>query len=121
MGNQSFTKNIWVFHHYATPPTMNGFTRPYNFAKNMNNQGFKTTIFAASYLHFADVNLIKDNALFYEEQHSDVSFVFVKTPSSNKNGITRVINMFSYYKNLLRVIKLYLKKHKKPDAIIASS
>lgn len=54
------SKTIWVFHHYATPPTMNGFTRPYNFAINMKDENYKTIIFAASYLHFSDVNLIQD-------------------------------------------------------------
>lgn len=83
-------KNIWVFHHYATPPTMNGFTRPYNFAINMNDENYKTTVFAASYLHFSDINLINDSTPYVVEDHSDVTFVFVKTPSSAKNTLARV-------------------------------
>lgn len=114
-------KNIWVFHHYATPPTMNGFTRPYNFAINMNDENYNTTIFAASYLHFSDINLINDNKPFVVEKHSDVSFVFVKTPSSAKNTLARVRNMVAYYKRLNKVAKEYSKQHGKPEYIIASS
>lgn len=114
-------KNVWVFHHYATPPTMNGFTRSYNFAINMNNENYKTTVFAASYLHFSDINLISDKTPYVEEDHSEVSFVFVNTPSSAKNTLARIINMTAYYKNLFSVAKKYSDKYGKPDVIIASS
>lgn len=121
MGEINGYKNIWVFHHYATPPTMNGFTRPYNFAINMNLENYKTTVFSASYLHFSDINLINDDRSFTVEDHSDVSFVFVKTPSSSKNTLARVKNMAAYYKNLHSVAKRYSKQYGKPDLIIASS
>ncbi|QGG47301.1 glycosyltransferase family 4 protein [Heliorestis convoluta] len=121
MVNRNDCKNIWVFHHYATPPTMNGFTRPYNFAINMSTENYKTTIFAASYLHFSDINLIDDGRLFTVEEHSGVSFVFVKTPSSAKNTLARVKNMASYYRNLYSVTKKYFNQYGKPDLIIASS
>jgi len=57
-------KNIWILHHYATPPTMNGLTRPYNFGINLNKAGYNVKVFAASYLHFSDINLINNNELY---------------------------------------------------------
>jgi len=114
-------KNIWVFHHYATPPTMNGFTRPFNFAINMNDKNYRTTVFTASYLHFSDTNIINDSAPFKKEEYLDVSFVFVKTPSSAKNTLARVKNIMAYYKNLQRITKRYSRQFGKPDLIIASS
>lgn len=115
-------KNIWVFHHYATPPTMNGFTRPYNFAVHMNEEGFKTTVFAASYLHFSDINLIEDNKEYVTQTHSDVKFVFVNTPSSAKNTIARIKNMLTYYLKLFSSTKKYsIEEKEKPDIIYASS
>ena len=114
-------KNIWVFHHYATPPTMNGFTRPFNFAINMNDKNYRTTVFTASYLHFSDTNIINDSAPFKKEEYLDVSFVFVKTPSSAKNTLARVKNIIAYYKNLQRITKRYSRQFGKPDLIIASS
>lgn len=115
-------KNVWVFHHYATPPTMNGFTRPYNFAINMNKEGFKTTIFAASYLHFSDIQLIENNRDYVKETHSDVDFIFINTPSSAKSTIARVKNMLTYYLRLFSATKKYsLESNQKPDVIYASS
>lgn len=115
------SKNVWVFHHYATPPSMNGFTRPYNFAINMNDEKYKTTVFSSSYLHFADKNLIEDKIPYIVEEHSKVSFVFVNTPSSAKNTIARIKNMAVYFKKLFSITKTYSYRHGKPDVIIASS
>ncbi len=114
-------KNIWVFHHYATPPTMNGFTRPYNFGVNLNKVGYKMKVFAASYLHFSDINLIDNNDLYITNNETEIPFVFVKTPSSSGNGVGRVLNMITYYKNLFKVTRELYKKGEKPDLIIASS
>ncbi|MGB6780149.1 MAG: glycosyltransferase family 4 protein [Planococcus citreus] len=114
-------KNVWVFHHYATPPNKNGFTRPYSFSQNMNKEQYKTTIFAASYLHFADENLIKNDKAFITEEYNNTEFVYLKTPSSVNGGMARVNNMLAYYRKLFQVTKIYDSKHKKPDIIIASS
>ncbi|SHJ35007.1 hypothetical protein SAMN02745751_02367 [Dethiosulfatibacter aminovorans DSM 17477] len=103
-------KNIWVFHHYATPPTMNGFTRPFNFAINMKAEGYKTTVFAASYLHFSDKNLIEDGNAYTVENQSGIDFVFVNTPSSAKSILARVKNMLAYYVRLFSVTKKYIGK-----------
>src|SRR5690606_9686259 len=60
---------------------------------------------------------------YVTEEHSGVSFVFVKTPSSAKNTLARIKNMASFYKNLFSVSKKYssMNTHTKPDLIIASS
>jgi glycosyltransferase involved in cell wall biosynthesis len=114
-------KNIWIFHHYATPPTMTGLIRPYNFGKNLKKYGYNTTVFSASYLHYSNENLIKDNQLYLIENDSEIPFVFVNTPSSANNGLNRVINMFVFYKNLFKTVKNFTKNSEKPDLIIASS
>jgi len=116
-----FIKNVWTFHHYATPPNKNGFTRPYNFSQHLNKEGYKNTVFAASYLHFADENLIFDQTLYIKENYNDTSFVYINTPSSAKSNLARVRNMASYYRNLFKVSKEYALSNQKPDIIIASS
>jgi glycosyltransferase involved in cell wall biosynthesis len=121
MNNKGLDKNVWVFHHYATPPTMNGFTRPFNFGKHLKKLGYKTTIFSASYLHFSDINIINNKQLYTINNETEIPFVFVKTSSSAKNGIKRVFNMIEFYKNLFKVVKSYTKEREKPDLIIASS
>jgi glycosyltransferase involved in cell wall biosynthesis len=120
MKNEISDKNIWVFHHYATPPTINGNTRPFNFGKYLKKYGYKTTVFTASYLHFADKNLINNKQLFTANNETEVPFIFVRTTSAS-SGLKRVFNILDYYRNLFKVVKSYAKDGEKPDLIIASS
>lgn len=114
-------KNIWFFHPYAALPTMNGHIRPFNFGKLLNEFGMKTTIFAASYLHFSDVNLINDTRSYLLNMESGIPFVFVNTPSSAKGSVARIMNMAAFYFRLLAVTGKYAKENGNPDVIIASS
>src|SRR5699024_5469674 len=59
--------------------------------------------------------------LFINNNETEVPFVFIKTSSSSGNGVGRVLNMFSYYKNLFKVAKILIKEGERPDLIIASS
>ena len=115
------TKNLWIFHPHATPPTLNGLTRPYNFAVKLANKGYKTTIFTSSYLHWTGINLINDKRLFCEKKYSNIKFVYINTPSSSKGNITRIINMISYYLRLIKVTKKMIAKGEVPDIIYGSS
>ena len=121
MTNKRSNNSIWIFHHYATPPTMTGFTRPYNFGVNLKKVGYNIKVFAASYLHYSDVNLINNNDLYILNNDTEITFVFVNTHSSSDNGFGRVINMLTYYKSIIKVAKAFIKKGDKPDLIIASS
>ncbi|MGO1470061.1 MAG: glycosyltransferase family 4 protein [Tissierella sp.] len=121
MKNIDSKKNIWIFHHYATPPSMNGFTRPFDFGIKLKDYNYSTTIFAASYLHFAEQNLIEDETLYIEEDSSGLPFVFINTPGYAGSGKKRILNMLTYFRKLFKVSKEYEKTHEKPDLIIASS
>ncbi|MGE4585227.1 MAG: glycosyltransferase family 4 protein [Sphaerochaeta sp.] len=114
-------KNLWIFHHYATLPSLNGHIRPYNFARHLADTGISTTIFAASYQHFSDINIIQDDSKYLVNNEFDTPFVFVKTPSSKSGGVSRVKNMLAFYRNLFSVSKQYAKEHGKPDVILSSS
>lgn len=114
-------KNIWTFHHYATLPNMNGHIRPFNFGKLLEKRDMKMTIFAASYLHFSDVNLINGKKEYLLNDEFGIPFVFVNTPSSKYGGVARVKNMTAFYLHLFGVCKQYAQINGKPDVIIASS
>lgn len=118
---KSKNKNIWIMHHYATPPTMSGLTRPYNFGVELKAFGYDVTVFSASYLHYSNINLISDKKSYIINKDTEIPFVFINTPPSDNNGIKRVLNMFAFYKRLFTVSRDYTKEHQKPDLIIASS
>lgn len=114
-------KNIWIFHHYATPPTMSGLTRPYDFAIKLKDRGYNTTVFSSSYLHFSNENLIKNKNKVKIITENCIQFVFLKTPSYINSTFDRAKNMIAFYFKLLKETKKYIKQNEKPDIIIASS
>ncbi|NLW42625.1 MAG: glycosyltransferase family 4 protein [Tissierellia bacterium] len=113
--------NIWIFHHYATPPNMSGLTRAYNFSKHLMNRGYKCTVFSSAYLHYSNENIISDRSLFKEIFFNSVRFAFIRTIEYKKSKILRVLNIFSYYWNVFNVSSLYYESNGKPDVIIGSS
>lgn len=115
------SKNIWYFHHYATPPSMSGLARPSFLGKKIVEKGNKVSVFAASYLHYSNENIIKDNRKYIIDKSTELNYIFIKTPSSIKGYGARIINMFIFYKRLYSVTKKYKKETGKPDIIIASS
>lgn len=114
-------KNIWFLHHYATPHSLAGLTRPYDFSIELIKDKYKCTIFTSSYLHFAGYNVIKDKSDYKIECDNNVSFVYVKTSGYKKNRFKRIKNIIDYYFRIARVEKEYVKMTEKPDVIIASS
>ena len=115
-------KNIWYFHHYATPLTMSGMGRPSWFGRHLQKAGHDITVFSASFLHYSSRNLIDDDSLFIRNNDTPIPFVFVKTRAYAESGKERVINMLQFYVNLKKTVKKLLRSgEKKPDVIIASS
>lgn len=115
-------KNIWYFHHYATPLTMSGMGRPSWFGRHLQEAGHDITVFAASYLHYSSRNLINDKSLFIRNNDTPIPFVFVRTLAYTESGKDRVINMMQFYFNLKKTVRQLLRSgEKKPDVIIASS
>lgn len=112
---------IWFFHHYATPPTSTGLARPYYFSKYLIREGHDPTVFASSYLHYSNEQIINDGSLYIKDKSSGVPFIYVRTHSAKGNGINRVINMFDFAKNLYKTAKKEARANGKPDVIIASS
>jgi len=95
--------------------------RHYWFAEQLIKSGHDVTVFCANtYLNgeYA-VELGKDKLV--EKKQDSIPFVFVKTITSQGNGIDRVKNMGLFYKNLFPAAKAYAKKYGKPDVILASS
>lgn len=110
-------KKIWIFNHYGTNQFIEHGGRHINFAKNLIDFGYDTTIFVASFLHNSDTNMISDNALYLRDKSEKIPFVFVKTSNYKGNGFGRIKNMFEYYFRLFKVTKNF----EKPDVIMGSS
>ena len=114
-------KNIWMFHHYATPPNMSGLIRPYEFSKELKNFWYRTTVFASAYLHYTSENLITNKSKFIKYTFEEIPFIFVNSPEYKNNGLSRVHNMGAFAFNLFSIGKSFIKKGERPDVIYASS
>ena len=113
--------NLWILHHYATLPNLNGHIRPFRFAKHLEKYGIRTIVFAASFQHMSSNNLISDDCLSLMQEYDGIPFVFVNTPSSVAGMRARIRNMFMFYRNVLQCAAKYAGSFGKPDVILASS
>lgn len=113
-------KVVWFFHHYATPPSIIGLTRPYDFSKELLHHGYGCSIFTSSFLHYAGNSFTKEKSLISEYSENGVPFRFIRSPEYRGGKISRVINMISFANNLCRAAKR-CSQSEKPEVIIASS
>lgn len=114
-------KKVWIMNHYATNSYFNKGGRHYWLAENLIKNGYQPTIFCANTRHSSE-DLIDTKASKYVVDNVEgISFVFVKTSKYEGNGISRVKNMFNFFRNLFSVSKKYAEKEGKPDIIIGSS
>ena len=112
---------IWIFNHDACSPSTGPMLRHYNFAKYLDKMGHNVTVFAQNHIHFNDrvIEIERGNYLRHDED--GVDFVRVKTRAYSGNGISRVLNWYSYYRRLFKISKKLNKSGECPDIIIGSS
>jgi len=114
-------KKIWIWNHYATDMFDNKGGRHYWFADNLIKKGYDVTVFCANTYHNKQ-DVIRINEKKYKKSSvNNISFVFVKTTKYKGNGLDRIKNMFTFYKNLIYVAKKFIKEKDRPDVILASS
>ena len=113
---------IWILNHYATNMYFDGLGRHQSFAKYLIKKGHEVKIFCASTVHNSDEVVDLDGKQYIEKKGMDnVPYIFVDTSIYKGNGVSRIKNMYSYYKNVKKVVSEYIKKEGKPDVIYASS
>lgn len=114
-------KKIWIFNHYATDTFVDLGGRHYYIANQLIKHGHEPTIFCASTIHNTNNVINTDDRPYTTDLAKGIPYVFIKTPSYKGNGTQRIKNMIAFYRGLYPVTKDFVKKHGKPDVIIASS
>lgn len=107
--------------HYASNMYRDKAGRHYWFAKELFKQGYNATIFCSTTLVNGQELLNTGKNKFAIKKADEIPFVFVKTIPAEGNGITRIKNMATFYKNLFPATKAFAKMYGKPDVILASS
>ncbi|MDD3919720.1 MAG: glycosyltransferase family 4 protein [Eubacteriales bacterium] len=108
---------IWLINHYAVPTKYYPLVRPAAFAKYLMRAGHEVTIFAASTVHNANMNLITDGSRYKEDTVDGIHYVYVNDIGYDGNGIRRILNMLLFPPRLGRVCRRF----EKPDVILSVS
>lgn len=109
-------KNILIFCHYGQQPPYNTMLRYHNWGKFLIKFGYNTTIVAASTVHNTDIDVMKENEGKSESIVDGVRYLYIKTPYYKGNGMSRIINMFTYAIKLRKSKRLVTN----PDLVIFS-
>ncbi len=112
---------IWLMNHYASDMFRDRAGRHYWFAKQLSNRGYDVTVFCASTYLSGEYAVDLGKNTFAIKRQNSIPFVFVKTTSSQGNGIDRIKNMGLFFSNLFPATRVYSKNYGKPDVIVASS
>lgn len=114
-------KNIWFINHYANSMYENEGGRHYWFAKELAKRGYNVTIICSNQFHEKDASINTGKHLYKEETKDGIRFFFIKSVKSTGNGVKRILNMLSFYRNLMKSYKNFFDINCKPNYIIGSS
>ncbi len=116
-------KNVWILNHYAGGTLFNKGGRHYWIAKFLKQNGYEPTVFVSNAKNSEKAQIIDAEGLWSERTAEEIGvpYIYVKSKLYSGNGKDRILNMFSFYKNVQKAAKQYAKEHGKPDVIYASS
>ncbi|MDA3909726.1 MAG: glycosyltransferase family 4 protein [Bacteroidales bacterium] len=104
--------NILIINHYAGSLDHGMEFRPWYLAKKWQEAGHKVFILSASFAHTRKKQPIVKHEL-QSEIVNGIEYLWLKTPKYSGNGISRILNMFSFTHKL--------KKHHKEIAKITAA
>lgn len=111
--------NILYINHYAGSPLHGMEYRPYYMAKEWVGLGHNVRIVASSFSHVRrkqpNDTLIKDIEII-----NGIEYQWIKSSSYKKNGVMRLVNIFSFLISFFLKYKNIISEFK-PDIVIASS
>ncbi|MEH7384309.1 glycosyltransferase family 4 protein [Bacillus sp. JJ1521] len=111
--------NILLINHYAGSNKHGMEYRPYYLSREWVKMGHQVTILASSQSHVRTIQP-EMNGKWTEEIIDGIRYIWIDTPSYEGNGVKRVINIFSFVKELMlnsnKIVSLV-----KPDVVIGSS
>jgi glycosyltransferase involved in cell wall biosynthesis len=110
---------VWILNHYAQEPNGSGGTRHFHLLHKLRDQGWTGTIIAGSVELNTGRQRLRPGEDFREEKIDGVSFLWLRVPTYEGNGIGRIKNMVGYHVRAVR--RKYTNGMERPSAIIGSS
>lgn len=113
--------NIWIIDHYSSEPKYNGYSRQYNFAKELGKRGYNVLVVSSSFSHFTH-SYISNEECFFTEINKNAHYAYVKTLEyHNNSGLKRILNTFSFVFSVGKNYKKMIKKYGIPDVVVGCS
>jgi len=117
--------NIWILNQYAHPPDLPGGTRHYDLGRELVKRGHRVAIFATSFHHYLHRETrLRSGEKWKVEDVNGVKFVWIRTPSYQRNDWRRVQNMVVFAFRawwLGRKLPKLAPEVGKPNVVIGSS
>lgn len=111
---------IWIIHQHARPPSKPGHTRPFDYAKALQNLGHEVFIITSSFNHVNKLHeWLRPNEKYKLMICEGVPFLWIKTPGYSGNTVGRIWDMLVFSVQLWRRLGFDLLPN--PDIIIGSS
>lgn len=114
---------IWIINHYASNMYIDQGGRHYSFAKYLMRKGHEVRIFCASTIHNNTEVISTEGRRFKEivDKRNNIPFVVIKATAYSGNGFSRILNMITFYFNVMWTLEKQIGLLGKPDIILASS
>lgn len=111
---------ILYLNHYAGSPSYGMEYRPFYMAREWVRMGHEVRVVAADKSHIRSVEPSLNGSNQRDEFIEGVQYSWLRTPSYSGNGVSRVLNMLSFVRQLYVGAK-ELAREFQPDVVIASS
>lgn len=111
---------ILYLNHYAGSPTYGMEYRPFYMAREWVRAGHVVRIIAADRSHIRSFNPSLGDSKRVDESIEGVGYTWLPTPAYEGNGVSRVLNMASFVRQLFVSAKDFASEFC-PDVVIASS
>lgn len=111
---------ILYLNHYAGSPSYGMEYRPFYMAREWVRMGHEVRVVAADKSHIRSVEPSLNGSNQRDEFIEGVQYSWLGTPSYSGNGVSRVLNMLSFVRQLYVGAK-ELAREFQPDVVIASS
>lgn len=108
------SKRIWIVNYYTSSPELASNPRYLKLAHYFQEAGYEVITFNSSVKHGTDIDLIPDGSMFYEKQYGEYTFVHVKSPHYQGNGIRRMLSIFLFAWRLF----IHAGRFPKPDIVL---
>jgi len=112
-------KQVWLLNHYAAEPGGVGGTRHFHLAEGLRSEGWEASILAAGIELNSGRDRLAAGQRFGKDVLGGVTFLWLRVPPHEGNGVGRLLNMLAYsYRALLPSVTGGLPR---PDVIVGSS